>query len=64
MEGSETSDNASRLRETMARLVHDWAEFARAACHESEQFIREKPMTGAAVAFVAGWVLASILQKR
>jgi ElaB/YqjD/DUF883 family membrane-anchored ribosome-binding protein len=55
--------DGERLKESAERLLSDWLEFAKVGVDELEKFVREKPVAGAASAFVAGFVLGAVLKR-
>lgn len=60
---TDTRSNGDKLRESASKLLRDWLDLARAATEEAEKFVREKPVTGAAIAFVTGWILGAALKR-
>jgi ElaB/YqjD/DUF883 family membrane-anchored ribosome-binding protein len=60
---SETPSGAERFKDSAARLLSDWIEVAKAAATEVEQFVKEKPVAGAAAAFVLGWLAGSTFKR-
>ncbi len=59
-----TPTNAEKLKESASKLMSDWLAIAKGAAEEAEKFVKEKPVAGAAIAFVAGWILGSKLGSK
>lgn len=55
--------DGERLKESAEKLISDWLDLAKTAAGEFEKFVREKPVAGAASAFVAGFMLGSVLRR-
>ncbi len=57
------SSEGDRLKEIAVEILRELTEVVKAAADEAETFVREKPVAGAAAAFVAGWVLSSLFRR-
>lgn len=61
---NEAPSKAEQMKQSAGKIMDEWFDVLRTARDQTEAFVRERPLTSAAIAFAAGCVLGAFLRRK